>query len=58
MGTMSCREPPKGKAARDAIEDETDRRFFAIWQLDDAATARLGEDLRAVIDELPKAPSS
>lgn len=41
---------PKGQAARDAIEDETDRRFFAIWQLDDAATARLGEDLRAVID--------
>lgn len=45
---------PEGQAARDAIEDETDRRFFAIWQLDDAATAQLGEDLRAVIDALPK----
>lgn len=45
----------KGKAGRDAIEDETDRRFFAIWRLDDAATARLGPDLRAVIDAIPKA---
>lgn len=48
----SVRLTPKGKAARDSIEDETDRRFFAIWMLGDAATARLGEDLRAVIDAL------
>lgn len=44
---------PRGKARRDAIEDETDRRYFEIWQVDDAATARLGDDLRAVIDALP-----
>lgn len=50
----SVRLTPKGKAARDAIEDETDRRFFAIWTLDDAATARLGEDLRLVIDAFPR----
>jgi DNA-binding MarR family transcriptional regulator len=50
----SVRLTPKGQKARDEIEDETDRRFFAIWQLDDAATARLGEDLRAVIDAFPK----
>jgi len=43
-----------GQRRRDAIEDETDLRFFGIWDLDDAATARLGEDLRAVIDALPK----
>ncbi|MGH2377432.1 MAG: helix-turn-helix domain-containing protein [Candidatus Limnocylindria bacterium] len=43
---------PRGKVSRDAIEDETDRRFFAIWSLDQAATAKLGEDLRAVIDAL------
>jgi hypothetical protein len=43
----------RGQRARDAIEDETDRRFFATWDLDDAATARLGADLRAVIDALP-----
>jgi len=45
----------QGKRTRDAIEDDTDRRFFAIWDLDDAATARFGEDMRAVIDALPKA---
>lgn len=54
----SVRLTSKGQRSRDAIEEETDRRFFAIWQLDDAATARLGEDLRAVIDALPKAPSA
>lgn len=43
----------EGKRSRDAIEEETDRRYFAIWDLDDTATARLGEDLRAVIDALP-----
>jgi len=48
----SVRLTAKGQAGRDAIEDETDRRYFAIWQLDDAATARLGDDLRAVIDAL------
>lgn len=51
----SVRLTTNGQAARDAVEDETDRRFFAVWHLDDAATARLGEDLRAVIDGLPKA---
>jgi hypothetical protein len=45
----------QGQRARDGIEAETDRRFFAVWDLDDAATARLGDDLRAVIDALPKA---
>ena len=44
----------QGQRSRDAIEDETDRRFFAIWDLDDAATSRLGDDLRTVIDALPK----
>jgi hypothetical protein len=44
----------QGQHARDAIEDETDRRYFAIWDLEDAATARLGHDLRTVIDSLPK----
>lgn len=43
-----------GRLARDAIESDTDRRYFAIWDLDDAATARLGDDLRTVIDALPK----
>jgi hypothetical protein len=45
---------PQGQRARDAVEEDTDRRYFAIWDLDDAATARLGDDLRAVIDALPK----
>jgi hypothetical protein len=45
----------QGQRSRDAIEEETDRRYFAIWDLDDAATARLGDDLRTVIDALPKA---
>jgi hypothetical protein len=45
----------QGQRSRDAIEEETDRRYFAIWDLDDAATSRLGDDLRAVIDALPKA---
>jgi hypothetical protein len=46
---------PNGQRARDAIETETDRRYFAIWDLDDAATARLGDDLRAITDALPQA---
>jgi hypothetical protein len=46
---------PQGQRARDAIEAETDRRYFAIWDLDDAATSRLGDDLRTIIDALPKA---
>lgn len=50
----AVRLTPQGQQARDAIEDDTDRRWFAIWDLDDAATARLGGDLRAVIDALPK----
>lgn len=44
---------PRGKERRDAIEAETDRRHLAIWDLDEAATARLGDDLRAVIDAIP-----
>lgn len=44
----------QGQRSRDAIEAETDRRYFAIWDLDDTTTARLGDDLRAVIDALPK----
>ncbi|MBI2773501.1 MAG: hypothetical protein HYX56_03300 [Chloroflexi bacterium] len=51
----SIRITPQGQKTRDAIEADTDRRYFAIWDLDDAATARLGDDLRAVIDALPKA---
>ena len=50
----SVRIAPQGQKARDAIEEETDRRYFAIWDLDDAQTGRLGDDLRAVIDALPK----
>jgi hypothetical protein len=46
---------PQGQRSRDGIEAETDRRYFAIWDLDDPATSRLGDDLRAVIDALPKA---
>lgn len=46
---------PQGQRSRDAIEEDTDRRSFAIWDLDDAVTARLGDDLRTVIDALPKA---
>lgn len=38
----------------DMIEEDTDRRYFAVWDLDDAQTARLGDDLRRVIDALPK----
>jgi DNA-binding MarR family transcriptional regulator len=51
----SIRITAQGQSARDAIEAETDRRYFTIWDLDDAATSRLGDDLRAVIDALPKA---
>jgi hypothetical protein len=45
----------QGQRTRDAIEEETDRRYFAAWDLDDAGVARVGDDLRAVIDALPKA---
>lgn len=45
----------QGQRSRDAIEEETDRAYFAIWDLDDGATATLGDELRAVIDALPKA---
>lgn len=48
---------PQGQRTRDEIEAETDRRYFAIWDLDDAATARLGDDLRSIIDALPTRPS-
>ncbi len=44
----------QGQRAREAIEEDTDRRYFAIWDLDDAGTSRLGEDLRAIIEALPK----
>lgn len=44
---------PQGKRDRDAVEDDTDRLYFEIWDLDDAATEQLGEDLRAVIDAIP-----
>ena len=45
----------QGQRTRDEVEDDTDRSFFAIWDLDDAKTARLGDDLRTIIDALPKA---
>lgn len=51
----AVRITPQGQRSRDAIEAETDRRYFGIWDLDDAGTARLGDDLRLVIDALPKA---
>ena len=51
----AVRITPQGTRTRDAIEEETDRRYFAIWDLDDARVARLGDDLRTVIDALPKA---
>jgi helix-turn-helix protein len=45
----------QGRKAREAIEEDTDRRYFAIWDLDDAGTSRVGDDLRAIIDALPRA---
>jgi hypothetical protein len=51
----TVRITPQGQRARNAIEQDTDGRYFAIWDLDDAATARLGDDLRLIIDALPKA---
>lgn len=45
----------QGQRSRDAIEDETDGRYFAVWELDDREMAGLGADLRRVIDELPQA---
>jgi hypothetical protein len=53
-GTI-LRITPQGQRARDGIEEDTDRRFFALWELDDAATARLGDDLLSAMDALPKA---
>ena len=50
----AVRITPQGQKTRDEIEQDTDRRFFANWQLDDAGFARLGDDLRAVIDALPQ----
>lgn len=47
----ALRLTPHGKAARDAIERETDRRYFAGWPND--ALPRLGDDLRAIVDALP-----
>src|SRR5206468_2599082 len=51
----ALRITPQGQRTRDAIEEETDRRYFAPWDLDDAGVARVGDDLRTVIDALPKA---
>jgi hypothetical protein len=51
----AVRITPQGQRTRDAIEEETDRRYFAVWDIDDASVARVGDDLRAVIDALPKA---
>jgi len=51
----AVRITPQGQRTRDAIEEETDRRYYAAWDLDDAGFARLGDDLRTVIDALPKA---
>lgn len=48
----SVRLSEKGMAGREAIEDETDRRFFGIWHLDDAAAKQLESDLREVITAL------
>ena len=47
------RRPGIGAGRKSSIEAETDRRHLAIWDLDGAATARLGDDLRAVIDAIP-----
>jgi hypothetical protein len=44
---------PDGRAARDAIERDTDRRYFAQWP-SGPDLARIGEDLRAVIAALPE----
>ena len=49
---QALRLTPQGQQARDAVEEETDRHYFEMWDIDDAATARLGEDLRAVIDAI------
>jgi hypothetical protein len=48
----SLRLTPPARAARDAIERETDRRYFIGWP-DGRALAQLGDDLRAVVDALP-----
>lgn len=47
----TLRLTPQGKAARDAIESDTDRRYFAGWPEGDTL-ARIGEDLQAVVDAL------
>jgi len=43
---------PRGRASRDAIERETDRRYFQDWP-DGDKLARIGDDLTAVIAALP-----
>lgn len=44
---------PEGKERRDAVEAETDRRYFFGWPLEALALAPLGDDLTAVMDALP-----
>lgn len=48
----SVRLSESGLTSREAIEDETDRRYFAVWQLDGAAAKQLESDLREVITAL------
>ncbi len=48
----TLRLTPGGKAARDAIEAETDRRYFVGWP-EGAELARLGDDLTALLNALP-----
>jgi hypothetical protein len=48
----SLRLTAQGRAARDAIERETDRRYFIGWP-EGRALGQLGDDLRALLDALP-----
>lgn len=41
----------QGTASREAIEAETDRRYFAGWPVGDAL-AQIGDDLKTVVDAL------
>lgn len=43
---------PQGQKRRDEIEAQTDRRYFADWPKGEAL-ARLGDDLRALLDAIP-----
>ena len=43
---------PQGRASREAIEADTDRRYFVGWPEGDDL-ARIGEDLTAVMEALP-----